>query len=403
MKLELTFNLAKDAVLGYPRLGFWLDPYLDTDNTLVGYGIVFTHNGTTIYDPTLDECLGNPIDPMGYYGIAPGMAMLLRAHNFEYMAYRGFLAGSQGESSNPAHNTAEVRFRYVKHAIQAPLPIKAAEFLPLLGFSEYHTGGGCMAYQWYDSQTDEEILVTEHEGSTLPDYMCHALVGWYKNVQEGTDAAYQEYFMPQYQREFPRFGEMDVPIPSGWEDSSWHNDICPSFRVRLDEAYALRIAVDFKDPNEREHSHGHRFSLDLYDKDEEWQETILTTDDWDKVLATVKDRQEIAKGLNLTGSGSPTRVTGMKPEVAAPYGTVWIATFGSRNYEFTAVGLTEQEARDTMKKLLHAHTVQLNLRPDWYSLDDVNCLEAKIGAGYRDYSELRLDDMHMGRRLSEDN
>ena len=85
-----------------------------------------------------------------------------------------------------------------------------------------------------------------------------------------------------FKREFPNFDPATMPeIPSGFTDSSWHNDICPSF---YDEARKLRLFINYLDPEERELPFK-RFIVDRFDQ---WTDTegvlLLETEDWNEVL-----------------------------------------------------------------------------------------------------------------------
>lgn len=57
---------------------------------------------------------------------------------------------------------------------------------------------------------------------------------------------------PQYLQEFPNF-DCDLrghfPKEQGWEDTSWHNDTCPSFHLR---SKMVSVYVDYLDPEKRE-------------------------------------------------------------------------------------------------------------------------------------------------------
>lgn len=47
----------------------------------------------------------------------------------------------------------------------------------------------------------------------------------------------------------------------GVEDMSWHNDVCPSFGVRGDEEWDLRIWVQHPDPEQRETYEAERYMV----------------------------------------------------------------------------------------------------------------------------------------------
>jgi hypothetical protein len=50
-----------------------------------------------------------------------------------------------------------------------------------------------------------------------------------------------------YKIEFPHYDD-ELTLPDGWLDTSWHNDVCPSFENKID-GVVYRIWCDFKDPS----------------------------------------------------------------------------------------------------------------------------------------------------------
>lgn len=81
-----------------------------------------------------------------------------------------------------------------------------------------------------------------------------------------------------YREEFPDF-ELDVTIPEGFEDSSWHNDVCPSW---YSEELDAELWVDYKNPEDREMAGCPRFLVVL---DPQCERHIrLHTDDYAQVL-----------------------------------------------------------------------------------------------------------------------
>jgi hypothetical protein len=86
---------------------------------------------------------------------------------------------------------------------------------------------------------------------------------------------------PLWQTEFPDYPIADMPaIPDGFEDTSWHNDACPSF-THPDSRMVLW--VDYADPAQREIS-GPRFAISQADIDGLIENVLLTTEDWNDVL-----------------------------------------------------------------------------------------------------------------------
>jgi hypothetical protein len=80
-----------------------------------------------------------------------------------------------------------------------------------------------------------------------------------------------------YRTEFPDFPVGDMPkIPKGFEDTSWHNDTCPSF---YHEALEWKLWVDYAEQAQREIPHGFRFTLCT----EDGSETIAESDEWSTI------------------------------------------------------------------------------------------------------------------------
>jgi hypothetical protein len=68
-----------------------------------------------------------------------------------------------------------------------------------------------------------------------------------------------------YKTEFPHYDDT-LTLPDGWVDTSWHNDVCPSFEKVFGDT-TFRLWCDFKDPEQREVG-GLRFTVCTYIEDE---------------------------------------------------------------------------------------------------------------------------------------
>ena len=92
-----------------------------------------------------------------------------------------------------------------------------------------------------------------------------------------------------FETEFPRdMFTLDVPIPTGWQDTSWGNDVCPSWEV----ADAIRVWVDFNNPDDRELGPLPRFRAEKLEilhagGPSLTEEFLYTGDDWDACLTAV--------------------------------------------------------------------------------------------------------------------
>jgi hypothetical protein len=71
--------------------------------------------------------------------------------------------------------------------------------------------------------------------------------------------------MTNYKAEFPHYDDQLI-FPDDWIDSSWHNDVSPSFEKQIGDI-RFKIWCDFKDPDLREVG-GKQFTVALYDDNE---------------------------------------------------------------------------------------------------------------------------------------
>ncbi len=87
--------------------------------------------------------------------------------------------------------------------------------------------------------------------------------------------------------EFPDFDVSTLPtIPVGFDDSSWHNDACPSF-TKGD----LTLFVDYAEPTMRECGpDAPRFALVRHTSDGAMV-TVASTDEWARMLAAIEVAQ----------------------------------------------------------------------------------------------------------------
>ena len=56
--------------------------------------------------------------------------------------------------------------------------------------------------------------------------------------------------MSNYKTEFPNY-DQELVFPDGWVDTSWHNDVSPSFEKQFGNVM-YKIWCDYKDPEKRE-------------------------------------------------------------------------------------------------------------------------------------------------------
>jgi hypothetical protein len=112
-------------------------------------------------------------------------------------------------------------------------------------------------------------------------------------------AEHESFMVPKFREEFPDFPVNDMPpLPAGFEDSSWHNDACPSM---TNNVLRLHIFIDYADPAKRDPSPNEdcpRFIVQPLDADGCLMpdaEELLATDKWDDVLDLIARKEYDAK------------------------------------------------------------------------------------------------------------
>ncbi len=92
-----------------------------------------------------------------------------------------------------------------------------------------------------------------------------------------------------FQIEFPDFDAATLPaIPADWTDASWHNDSCPCFNT----GKGVVVFIDFADVDLREiQEEGDRFSVHADPEMHDHNDVLMSTDDWNEVLAFVAKQE----------------------------------------------------------------------------------------------------------------
>lgn len=93
--------------------------------------------------------------------------------------------------------------------------------------------------------------------------------------------------VPRYIREFPDFPTIEVEIPAGFVDASWHNDVSPHWE---DEARGLSLWIDYPDPAIREMGKDWpRYQVFIMGDDGEYlDDPLVATEKWEEVLAALE-------------------------------------------------------------------------------------------------------------------
>lgn len=106
--------------------------------------------------------------------------------------------------------------------------------------------------------------------------------------------------------EFPDFDVNTLPpIPADWRDTSWHNDVSPSFDAMGSDDPAdqdrLHVWVDYANPQDREFPECARYGAYLRNAKDE---TIYSVEDndWQVILAGVEMMRRAWPAVKATGS-----------------------------------------------------------------------------------------------------
>lgn len=91
-----------------------------------------------------------------------------------------------------------------------------------------------------------------------------------------------------YLKEFPDF-DFAPPYIEGFEDTSWHNNVSPSFTRKLNDTHSVTLWVDYLDPDRRECG-GDQFLVCVHEtEDGDNNEVIIETDLLPEALEAIKN------------------------------------------------------------------------------------------------------------------
>jgi hypothetical protein len=113
---------------------------------------------------------------------------------------------------------------------------------------------------------------------------------------EGEPGQKGAHAMPLWGHEFPHMyarqkGDLGIIAPAGWEDTSWHNNTCPSYHHPIAK---LELWVNYAEEGERE-LEGARFMLVETDEDGYPNgDIVCETDDAAVMLAKMNELVVIA-------------------------------------------------------------------------------------------------------------
>ena len=89
-----------------------------------------------------------------------------------------------------------------------------------------------------------------------------------------------------YAEEFPDF-TLDVEIPAGFTDNSWHNNAMPCWVKELPDQHMLVLWIDYANPEHGDFIHSVRFAVHITDIDMTDVYESFDTDDYAAALAWI--------------------------------------------------------------------------------------------------------------------
>ena len=91
-----------------------------------------------------------------------------------------------------------------------------------------------------------------------------------------------------YKTEFPDF-KLDVEIPAGFVDNSWHNNVMPCWVRELPDEKMMVLWIDYADPALRDHPQNARFVLHVTDSSMTDVYENFASDSYEDVLNCLGD------------------------------------------------------------------------------------------------------------------
>jgi hypothetical protein len=101
-----------------------------------------------------------------------------------------------------------------------------------------------------------------------------------------------------YKVEFPRYDD-ELPTLKGFEDSSWHNDACPSLMKYIDDKGTfVQIFCDYKNKEESDFADldgddYYRFTVMLANSEADWAITLTESNYWKTIEEYITTRFNI--------------------------------------------------------------------------------------------------------------
>lgn len=93
-----------------------------------------------------------------------------------------------------------------------------------------------------------------------------------------------------YISEFPDY-DGEFYLPDGWEDNSWHNDVCPHIEKRSKgDSVKVYVWQDYSDPAKREYDNTTRYLFQICCNGDDAQ-FMYESDEWSEMEKLMKGVQ----------------------------------------------------------------------------------------------------------------
>ena len=93
--------------------------------------------------------------------------------------------------------------------------------------------------------------------------------------------------------QFDHIIDIELLTSLGFEDTSYCNDLCPSFTKSLTKAIRLTLWIDYKDIDLKDIEDYPMYSLTIEDNEAnlaaDYFKDLTNTNDWSKVIAYIKE------------------------------------------------------------------------------------------------------------------
>ena len=184
----------------------------------------------------------------------------------------------------PIIRTIEETIEHMKAEVMAEI---ASGRIPdsVESFSDLHDYVDANEFGDFCDDQYADAMIAHFGGRDADEGMPDAMMDYIVTCQDAIHVWLSEHGHRLYKREFPDF-VLDVVIPEGFEDISWHNDAMPRWRYPANPAKSeasIILWVDYADAVMRESDHPRFVLADGDDR----ADVLIETDDYNAVLKMI--------------------------------------------------------------------------------------------------------------------